>query len=69
MWPPRRQCGEIYIPALGANECQISQGRLGARQNNQIDIARDGRTRQHGNHVNVRFGDQWVEIIEIGDEG
>src|SRR5689334_2450442 len=57
----------IDVPTLGAQLREISQGRLGARQDDEIGIA--GERAAGRDHVEryIRFGGQGIEIVDSGD--
>ncbi len=60
---------DIDIPALGADERQVRERRLGSRQDDEIGVARQGFAGPDEGDGDVGLGDQRIEIVEIGDPG
>ena len=58
---------EVDVPALGAQEFEIADRRLRARQDHQIRIARQWPAGPDQDQLDRRLGAQRVEIVEIGD--
>ena len=60
---------QVLVPALFPQEGQIAEGRLGAGYEDEISIAGQRVTGLDDHHVDVGFGGQRVEVVEIGDAG
>ena len=56
---------EIDIEAGRAKRFEIGQGGLGAGEEHQIGIARQGRARLDEHDLDIRFGRKRIEIVEI----
>ena len=58
---------DVDIEARLAQRGEIGDGRLGARQDNEIGVARQRIARPHPHQLDGRLGVERIEIVEIGD--
>ena len=58
---------DVDIEARLAQRGEVGDGRLGARQDNEIGVARERLARPHPHELDARLGVERIEIVEIGD--
>ena len=58
---------DVHVPALRSEETHVADGRLRAGQDHEVGVARQGVTRRHEPHLDPGFGDQRIQIVEVGD--
>ena len=58
---------DVDVPALRPHHGKVGEGRLGAGQDHQVGIARQGLAARHEVDRHVGLGDQRVEVVEVGD--
>ena len=58
---------DVVIPALGAQEGEVAEGRLGAHEQHDVGIAGQRGARRHEFEVHGRFHAQRVGVVEVGD--
>ena len=61
--------GDVDVKADGAQRREIGDGRFRARQDHEVGVARQRRSRPQPDQIDRRLGLQRVEVVEIGDVG
>ena len=59
--------GYIAVPSLFTQIQQVTDRRLRARQHHQSRIGRQTLSSADEDQIDIRFGPQRIEIVEIGD--
>ena len=62
---PAQMGADVDVPPLGQQEGEVGPRVLAARQDGEVDIARQGLARLHETHSDL--AGERVEIVEIGD--